>query len=69
MLVIDFRFPLNFCACELTAAAAIADTAFNDAAIDADFNCCDKLAGWWNDCDVVRFFTRADVSSLGASPK
>lgn len=69
---IDFRLPLlNFCACELAAAAAaIAETAFNEAAIEADFNCCDKFAGWWNDADDVRFLTRADVSSLdGASPK
>lgn len=64
----DFRLPLNFCACELLAAAAAAN-AFNEAAIDALFNCFDKLDEWCSADDVVRFLTSADVSSLdGASP-
>lgn len=80
MLVFDdFRLPLNFCAyCVLltvvddavvAAAAAAAAIAFNDAAIDALFNCFDKLDEWCSVDDVVRFLTSADASSLdGVSP-
>lgn len=81
----DFRLPLNFCASELlagvdvvvvvvvaaaaAAAAEAAANAFNEAAIDALFNCFDKLDEWWSADDVVRFLTSADASSLdGVSP-
>lgn len=80
----DFRLPLNFCASELwaggvdvavvgvvvaAAAAAAAANAFNEAAIDALFNCFDKLDEWCSADDVVRFLTSADASSLdGVSP-
>lgn len=76
----DFRLPLNFCACELltvdavvaaaaAAAAEAAANAFNEAAIDALFNCFDKLDEWCSVDDVVRFLTSADASSLdGVSP-
>lgn len=54
------------------AAAAAADAAanaFNEAAIDALFNCFDKLDEWCSADDVVRFLTSADASSLdGVSP-
>lgn len=74
-----FRLPLNFWACELVAvavaaaAAAAADAAaiaFNaEAAIDALFNCFDKLDEWWSADDDVKFLTSADASSLdGVSP-
>lgn len=78
----DFRLPLNLCASELlagvvvvvvaaaaAAAAEAAANAFNEAAIDALFNCFDKLDEWWSADDVVRFLTSADASSLdGVSP-
>lgn len=69
----DFRLPLNFCACELAVAAAAAAeaaaNAFNEAAIDALFNCFDKLDEWCSVDDDVRFLTSADASSLdGVSP-
>lgn len=81
----DFRLPLNFCACELLAGVAVAvvvaaaaaaaaaaeaaANAFNEAAIDALFNCFDKLDEWCSVDDVVRFLTSADASSLdGVSP-
>lgn len=68
-LIIDFRLPLNFCACELAADVAAA-MAFNEAANDADFNCFDRLDVWWcNDVDDVKFLTNVDASSLdGVSP-
>ena len=68
-LIIDFRLPLNFCACELAADVAAA-MAFNEAANDADFNCFDRLDEWWcNDVDDVKFLTNVDASSLdGVSP-
>lgn len=67
--MIDFRLPLNFCACELAAAEAAA-IAFSEAAIDADFNCFDKLDEWCSDVDDVKFLTNVDASSLdGVSPE
>lgn len=44
LAVIDFRFPLNFWACVLAAEAAA--IAFKEAAIDALFNCFDRLDEW-----------------------
>lgn len=65
--MIDFRFALNFCACELTADAAA--MAFSEAASDTDFNCFDRLDEWCSDVDDVKFLTNVDASSLdGVSP-
>lgn len=60
--VADFRFPLNFWIWELAAAAAA--IALSEAAIDTDFNCCEKLDEWWKDTDAGRFLTIVDVSSF-----
>lgn len=66
--MIDFRLPLNFCACEFAADVAAA-MAFNEAANDTDFNCFDRLDEWCKDVDDVKFLTNVDASSLdGVSP-
>lgn len=65
--MIDFRLPLNFCACEFVAEAAA--IAFREAAIDAVFNCFDRLDEWCSEVDDVKFLTNVDASSLdGVSP-